>query len=1145
MLKKIMKRLIWTTGFGLVLLLGLVLLGNYLLQQPRVQAFIIKGLADATGFAVKYDKLQFSLRTGIGFSMEGFEAQALSGPDKIRAAKVLVRLHTWELLRKQIRPTRIYLYQSRLETVWPEQVAVAEAGDPFLVRIPSLKWLARLQDLDLEQSEIFFTNRTFALTQLELRVHQRKADPLVLLVASSGRVKASEQAVPFKLAGTLSQDFRRGASPALDMTLELKQYPLAWIPMPEFLALKSGQMDCRLKVKGRPEDQLNLEGWAQISAMDLAWVRRRRSKPFPFANWSMNFKALIQGRSFRVPELTLQLPEIPLAIVLNLDFKDNRNPYIESRLSGPWMTLRTFTDLFPSPMLPDWYEKELFPLFKSGQVQAVELKMQGSVAEGSPDRYPDTPGLIVKINCRDMEARVPGAAYPFEAVNARVEIEKQTLKIADFKARFGQCVMQKSGFESKTIFEDNPSFAITLAGTFDVPELAKQLNIEMLQPQVPGQVKEIAAAISTGTLVGRADLRYNTGKLLELRQGEFEFQNWRMNLAKYLLPVEIKTAQIKVEEQKEDQFQVVGSWGHSAIEAQGGFEIRGQAGELKRLHLLSRVDLNEILPMLYPAAKTWKFKGPVPVLADFKRNNKSWSAQGRLDLADFSGENEQLLVAPKPSRLEFDLDLAPGRLLDVKKIFFLTTDGRAETGRSQDRGLVARNALLLKGSYDLQHRYLIACEGNMPALELETLGLRFKEEDKLIKGELGCDLKFKGGQGQATDRMDGWVKGQKIELYSKALPAPIREGQFLGRFSGANVTIPFCRMHLGGSQIQISGGFRHTPLWKGKLLLEADRFNPGDFKLSGSADWPVRNWDPWLEKMDLDLDVQVAKGQWQELKWGPLQADLHLSNQGILIQKAVIQGEHGRLETSGKIRFGAKPELTFSSKIQMADQPVQEILPLLSIDPKDLSGKLNLNGLFYTRAKDSKGLVAGTTGFAELGVKDAVVQHSSALISILDFLSIKKIFKNRPPDVSKEGLYFEDIGSQLTMDRGVIKTENLYLKGPVINVLVPRGEVDLRNKSVSFQILVQPWQVVDGIISHIPIIGYILTGDDKAFIAYQFVMEGPWKTAQPKYKPLKDLDQSVIGFFKRILLTPSRLLNKISNGSKTPLQTNPAPAKDD
>jgi hypothetical protein len=329
------------------------------------------------------------------------------------------------------------------------------------------------------------------------------------------------------------------------------------------------------------------------------------------------------------------------------------------------------------------------------------------------------------------------------------------------------------------------------------------------------------------------------------------------------------------------------------------------------------------------------------------------------------------------------------------------------------------------------------------------------------------------------------------------------------------------------------------------LLLEADRFNPGDFKLSGSADRPVRNWDPWLEKMDLDLDVQVAKGQWQELKWGPLQADLHLSNQGILIQKAVIQGEHGCLETSGKIRFGAKPELTFSSKIQMADQPVQEILPLLSIDPKDLSGKLNLNGLFYTRAKDSKGLVAGTTGFAELGVKDAVVQHSSALISILDFLSIKKIFKNRPPDVSKEGLYFEDIGSQLTMDRGVIKTENLYLKGPVINVLVPRGEVDLLNKSVSFQILVQPWQVVDGIISHIPIIGYILTGDDKAFIAYQFVMEGPWKTAQPKYKPLKDLDQSVIGFFKRILLTPSRLLNKISNGSKTPLQTNPAPAKDD
>jgi len=360
-----------------------------------------------------------------------------------------------------------------------------------------------------------------------------------------------------------------------------------------------------------------------------------------------------------------------------------------------------------------------------------------------------------------------------------------------------------------------------------------------------------------------------------------------------------------------------------------------------------------------------------------------------------------------------------------------------------------------------------------------------------------------------------------------------------------NVAIPFCRMHLGANQIGLSGAFSYTPLWKGKILLEADRFNLRDFKLSGAATQPARNWDSWLKRMDLDLQVQIEKGQWQELKWGPLQADLHLDKQGISIPKAVIQGEHGFLATNGKIRFGAKPELVFSGKIEMVEQPVEEILPLMGLDPKYIAGKLNLKGLFYSKSVDSKGLLAGTTGFAELYVKDAVIQHSSALISILDFLSIKKIFTNRPPNVSKEGLFFEDIGAQLTLDQGVIKTENLYLKGPVINVLAPHGKIDLQAKSVSFQILVQPWLMVDGIICHIPIIGYILTGDDKAFIAYQFVMEGPWDKARPKYEPLKNLDQSIIGFFKRILLTPSRLLKHISNGSKTPLQPNPNPAKDD
>lgn len=1140
-----MKRLAWVIGFGLVFALGLVLLGNYLLQQPRVQAFIIQGLADATGFTIQYDKLQFSLKAGIGFTMEGLKAQALQGPEKITAAKAIISLRTLDLLRKQIRPTRIYLYQSRLETVWPEQPLVEQAADKPLFKIPSLKWLSHLQTLSLKQSEILFSNRSFKLTQMELQARQRKANPLVLQVSSSGRLTTAQQEVPFKWTGTLSQNFRKEESPALDMTLEFKQFPLEWITWPEFLSLKSGQMNARFILRGRPDEQLNMGGQAQISSMDLAWVRQQRSKRFPFADWSMDFSAVIQGRSLKVSSLKMKLPETPLSIAFNLDFQDSRNPYLESHLSGSWMGLKTFMDLFPGPVLPGWYEKDLFPLFQAGQVQVAELNMKGHVGKGSPDRYPDTHDLILKLDCRDLEAQVAGAAYPFQAVNARVEIEKGALKIADFRARFGKSTLQHSGLESRTIFQENPSFAITLAGTFDLPELAQQLKIEMLQPQIPQQVGRIVEATSTGTLTCQADLQYSYGKPLQINQGQFDFQDCQMSLAEYYLPIQIKTASIKIAEQKEDYFQAVGAWGNSALEVQGGFEVSGQQGELKWLDLSGRADLNEIMPLLYPAAKDWRFKAPLPLQTNFKRNNKVWSCQGRLDLADFSGETRQLLFSPKPSRLMFDLDLAPGWLLDVKKIFFQPRDNRPETSQGPDQAVPGKDAWLFKGSYDLRHNQLVAWQMNMPALELESLGLRFKGEETVLKGELGCNLRFKAGPQNAANSMDGWAKGQRLDLHAKALPAPITDAQFFWRFAGPEMAIRLWQMRLGSSLVQINGGVMHSPIWKGELSLDVDALKPSDFKQSDASETQPWNWDQWLAKLDLNVHLQVAKGQWQELKWGPLKADLNLGKEGILIQKLILQGEHAKLETNGKVRFGEKPEMLFSGKIQMTDQPVREILPLLGIDPKYMSGKLNLDGIFYTRAKDRRGLIRGTTGFGDLRIKDAVMQHSSTLISILDFFSVKKVFKKRPPDVSKEGLYFEDIGTQLTMDRGVIKTDNLYLKGPVINILVPRGQVDLMAKTVDFHLLVQPLQVVDEIISHIPILGYILTGEDKTFFTYQFVMEGPWETAEPRYEPLKDLDQSVIGFIKRILLTPSRLLNNISNGSRKPSQTEPAPSKDD
>ena len=101
------------------------------------------------------------------------------------------------------------------------------------------------------------------------------------------------------------------------------------------------------------------------------------------------------------------------------------------------------------------------------------------------------------------------------------------------------------------------------------------------------------------------------------------------------------------------------------------------------------------------------------------------------------------------------------------------------------------------------------------------------------------------------------------------------------------------------------------------------------------------------------------------------------------------------------------------------------------------------------------------------------------MIDVLDFLSIQKVFQERPPDLSKEGLYFETIAGNFVVDKGVFSTESLIMKSPILNV-AGQGHIDIPKKWIDFDLGVQPLGTVDSLVSHIPVIGHIFVGKEKS-----------------------------------------------------------------
>jgi hypothetical protein len=144
----------------------------------------------------------------------------------------------------------------------------------------------------------------------------------------------------------------------------------------------------------------------------------------------------------------------------------------------------------------------------------------------------------------------------------------------------------------------------------------------------------------------------------------------------------------------------------------------------------------------------------------------------------------------------------------------------------------------------------------------------------------------------------------------------------------------------------------------------------------------------------------------------------------------------------------------------------------------------------------------------------------------------------KPPDVSKEGFYFDSAQWHSAVSKGQLKMDNFLLKSPAFNA-VATGKMDIAGGSIDFDLGAQPLQTFDSIVSNIPILGYILSGEDKSILTYSFKVNGSMTDPKVTYIPFRNLGSGVASTFKRLFLTPVRIFKDIRDSPYNPedLQT--------
>jgi len=1119
MFRKKLRALLVPALLLFLLLVALILLLNSLIQNPSVQRYLLGEVSKVLKYDLRAGQIEISLWDGIGITAHNFKARSRVGPESIVASRVIVTLDAGELIKGRVVPTRIFLFRPRVEFVFEKGWGASKPGQVSDIKAILLQRLAGFPLVSAEDARICIKGAPFEIEHLYSNISQVKGNPRRLQVNQRGEVVFKKEKIPFTMRGTIGQDAKGENEPFAEVTIKTGKVPLTWIPSLEPLSVKDGHAKVNIKLKGSLDGPVSAEGKIIADGLRFSLVQADKKKGFSMSDLAVEFEAYYSDKILQIPSLRLSALDFSLAVSSKIDLKDSSNPHMLLKVKSPFMPLKTFKRIFPTPLLPQWIENRLFPMLAGGNVRVDLFSLDGTIKQfqnlGRPE---NADALSMKLAWRDLAVLIDKSALPFKEVTGELNMENGALLISEVKAGFGRSTVKQGTFHVKNLYGDAITYDITAGGSFDLQDLMHQREVHLIPLDVRQRLKEFESV--SGNLEARVRVRYKSGwDYARILSSDFRIKECSIIHKKLLMPLVLDEAHIQIDGKGQSKFQGKGLWGKCEFDTSGSLDKTWETGMAS---VVARGDLDRVISLFYQGHKLpVKFSDLVPCRISVSRLKDNWSFQGEVDLEGITLKTASFSLNPpgKENKVTFNVNLRPGEK------FYL----------NECRFSVGGSSLQVSGSYDLLDRDSLDVKVSTEKLSLEDLGVRFKKGGTMASGVLACQLDAHASfQHPLRTSIKGEIAAQKLSFVLDRLPSPISDCNLKVAFSGKEAQIHSLKMKVGQSPINIQGHLMGWDGLKGELTISSDYLNFSDFMgkefspLSGSKKPGLHRF---IRKTDISINLKAVRGQWQACKCGPLEAEGSFRSGGFYINRSRLQVDHGFLKVKGYIKHGKEPDISFSSYIKTTRQPVKDLVQGLGFEDTLIEGLVTLEAVIHAKGKEKTDLISELTGNMNILLEEGIVKKSRAIFQVLDFLSLQKIFKRKPPDLSKEGFYFESIGGHVVIGKGVLETENLTMKSPIFNA-VAKGTGDLTKKQLDIDLGVQPLGTIDWIVSKVPIAGYILTGKEKSLLIYYFKVQGSWFEPEVQHIPLKNIGGTTIGFFKRLFLTPGRLFKNLGDAVK-------------
>ena len=158
-------------------------------------------------------------------------------------------------------------------------------------------------------------------------------------------------------------------------------------------------------------------------------------------------------------------------------------------------------------------------------------------------------------------------------------------------------------------------------------------------------------------------------------------------------------------------------------------------------------------------------------------------------------------------------------------------------------------------------------------------------------------------------------------------------------------------------------------------------------------------------------------------------------------------------------------------------------------------------------------------GDMTITVRDGTLNKFTLLSRLLSFIDIKNWLSAQIPDPRVAGVPFKTIFTDFKGSGGLFYTDNFALKGPVMDITAS-GSIQFGTGTLDMDVGVFPFDTVDWVLNHIPLIGDRLGAGTGKLVAAYFHVKGPVSDPSILPKPIT----SVAEFVKKTLGMPINII---------------------